>query len=70
MTICSVQDLYRCDQCKSASDEYGRMCKHGALFPLLLVMGNQRTCPNYEFDPEKVRLQLQNRERYETATAM
>ena len=53
MGVACVQDIYRCDTCKSASDEYGRGCKHGVLFPLLLVMANSRKCENYEFDPER-----------------
>ena len=62
MSTACIQDIYRCDTCKSASDEYGRGCKHGDLFPLLLVMGNFQKCDNYEFDPEKVKLQIQERE--------
>lgn len=62
MGIACVQDIYRCDTCKSASDEYGRNCKHGMLFPLLLVMSEQTKCMNYEFDPEKVKLQLKRKE--------
>lgn len=45
MGIICVQDIYKCDTCKSA-DEYGRNCKHGMLFPLLLVMANSRQCEN------------------------
>ena len=66
MVICNVQDMYRCDQCKSASDEYGRMCKHGALFPLLLAMSDQKNCPNYKLDTDKVKLKLQEGEKHET----
>lgn len=62
MSIACVQDIYRCDTCKSASDEYGRGCKHGMLFPLLLVMTESSQCENYEFDPEKVKLQLKRKE--------
>lgn len=62
MGIACVQDIYRCDTCISASDEYGRNCKHGMLFPLLLVMSEQTKCMNYEFDPEKVKLQLKRKE--------
>ena len=63
MGVTCVQDIYRCDTCKSASDEYGRSCKHGILFPLLLVMRNCRQCENYEFDPEKVKLHLQRKDK-------
>ena len=54
MALACVQDMYRCDRCKSAADIYGRRCAHGEMFPLLLVMGNQLDCPNYEFDPQKI----------------
>lgn len=58
MGIACVQDIYKCDTCKSSSDEYGRNCKHGMLFPLLLLMSEQNKCMNYVFDPEKVKFQL------------
>lgn len=58
----TVQDIYRCDSCKAASDEFGRGCKHGMLFPLMLIMGNFTECMNYEFDAEKVKLQLKRKE--------
>lgn len=61
MGIACVQDIYRCDTCKSA-DEYGRNCKNGMLFPLLLVMTNSRQCENYEFDAEKVELHLKRKD--------
>ncbi|WP_229051031.1 hypothetical protein [Phocaeicola vulgatus] len=60
--IVTVQDIYRCDSCKAASDEFGRGCKHGMLFPLILIMGNFKKCMNYEFDAEKVKLQLKRKE--------
>lgn len=66
MSIACVQDIFRCDTCKSASDEFGRDCKHGMLFPLLLLMGNFEKCMNYEFDVEKVKLHLQRRENKQT----
>lgn len=62
MGVACVQDIYRCDTCKSASDEYGRGCKHGLLFPLFLVMTNSRKCENYEFDREKAGLHLRKKE--------
>ena len=37
MKTACVQDIYQCDTCKSASDENGRNCRHGMLFPLLLT---------------------------------
>lgn len=62
MGVVCIQDIYRCDACKSASDEYGRNCKHGMLFPLLLAMTNSRQCENYEFDLQKAELHLQRKE--------
>ena len=62
MAIVTVQDIYRCDSCKAASDELGRGCKHGMLFPLMLIMGNFTECMNYEFDAEKVKLQLKRKD--------
>jgi hypothetical protein len=50
----NIQDKYRCYKCKSAADIYGRSCKHGLLFPVLLFMSNMDKCPNYEFDVRKV----------------
>lgn len=32
------------------------------LFPLMLIMGNFTECMNYEFDAEKVKLQLKRKE--------
>ena len=58
MKIAVVQDLYKCDTCKNSKDMYGRMCQHGALFPLLLVMADKDECPNYTFDKIKVEEQL------------
>nr|DAT61951.1 MAG TPA: hypothetical protein [Caudoviricetes sp.] len=61
MGVACVQDIYGCDTCKSASDEYGRGCKHGMLFPLLLLMANSKKCENYELDINKVELLLQRK---------
>ena len=55
MSVTCIQDIYHCDTCKSALDEHGRNCRHGMLFPLLLLMGNLKKCMNYEFDAEKVK---------------
>lgn len=66
MSVACVQDIYKCDTCKSALDEHGRNCRHGILFPLLLLMGNFKKCMNYEFDAEKVELQLQRKENERT----
>ena len=57
-----LQDIYCCDRCKSAADIYGRNCAHGMLFPLLLLMANSTTCPNFEFDPIKAEEQLRRKE--------
>lgn len=65
MSVACIQDIYRCDTCKSASDEYGRGCKHGILFPLLLLMRNCNQCPNYELDVEKIEIHLKKRILYE-----
>lgn len=34
------------------------------IFPLLLLMGNFKKCMNYEFDAEKVKLQLQRKNKW------
>nr|DAO23007.1 MAG TPA: hypothetical protein [Caudoviricetes sp.] len=62
MSIACIQDIYKCDSCKYSSDGFGRGCKHGMLFPLLLLMTNSSKCENYEFDVEKVKLHLQRKE--------
>lgn len=62
MGVACVQDIYKCDTCRSASDEYGRDCKYGMLFPLALLMAEQNKCMNYEFDSEKVKFQLQRKD--------
>ena len=61
MAQCNIQDKYQCYQCKSAADIYGRDCKHGMLFPLLLLIGGNETCPNYELDTEKVKQQIESK---------
>lgn len=43
-----VNEYYGCFSCEAA-DEHGNGCRHGLLFPVLLVMGNKRSCPNYKF---------------------
>lgn len=53
MNAFGINTFYGCKTCKSAADAHGRGCQHGMLFPVLLVMANQRTCPNYEMDSEK-----------------
>lgn len=66
MSVTCIQDIYHCDTCKSALDEHERNCRHGMLFPLLLLMGNFKKCMNYEFDAEKVELQLLRKENERT----
>ena len=36
-----------CEDCTFA-DAHGRDCKHGALFPVLLLMANKSKCPNFK----------------------
>lgn len=62
MSIACIQDIYRCDTCKAA-DEFGRGCRHGDLFPLLLLMNGRSKCENYGFDAEKAELHLQRKEK-------
>ena len=61
MAQCNIQDKYQCYQCKCAADIYGRDCKHGMLFPLLLLIGCKGNCPNYELDTEKVKQQIESK---------
>lgn len=60
-TIC-IQDLLGCYKCKSAADIYGRGCKHGLMFPIVLIMAGKDKCPNFEFDLDKVKEQLSTME--------
>jgi hypothetical protein len=47
----------RCENCTFA-DSYGRACKHGLLFPVLVMMsfGNMWKCPNFQ---QKTKEQLE-----------
>ena len=47
----------RCESCTFA-DSYGRACKHGLLFPVLVMMsfGNMWKCPNFQ---QKTKEQLE-----------
>ncbi len=47
MAACDISILLNCENCKFA-DEFGRDCKHGLLFPVMLVMANKTDCPNFE----------------------
>ena len=62
MAYCNIQDHFQCCQCKSAADMYGRECKHGMLFPVMLIMAGENSCPNYEFDVNKVKEQLSEKQ--------
>ena len=62
----NIQSYYQCNTCKAASDIYGRSCKHGLLFPIGLMLANMTSCPNYEFDAEKVEESLNNKDDYGT----
>lgn len=59
----NIQQHFRCTDCKSAADIYGRCCKHGDMFPLLLLISGKKTCPNFELDTDKVKQQLEEMER-------
>lgn len=59
----NIQQNFRCTDCKSAADIYGRCCKHGDMFPLLLLISGKETCPNFELDTDKVKQQLKEMER-------
>ena len=58
MAALTINEYYGCSTCKSASTIYGQGCKHGLLFPVVLIMSNRRNCPNYEFDKHKVEQQI------------
>lgn len=54
----------RCEDCKFA-DAYGRNCKHGLLYPVLVLMtyGDVYNCPNYEKKTaEQIKEQIRLRE--------
>ena len=51
-----------CEDCTFA-DAHGRDCKHGALFPVLLLMANKRECPNFQRKTaEQIKEQLRKME--------
>ena len=66
MGVTLIQNRVDCYTCKAALDEHGRNFRHGMLVPLLLLMGNFKKCMNYEFDTEKVELQLLRKENERT----
>lgn len=48
MAALNINTRYNCETCEAA-DKYGRECRHGLLFPLLLIMTKANDCPNYKF---------------------
>ena len=48
MAALNINTRYNCETCEAA-DKYGRGCRHGLLFPLLLIMTKASDCPNYKF---------------------
>lgn len=49
MAALNINEYYGCFSCEAA-DEYENGCRHGGLlFPVLLAIGNKRSCPNYKF---------------------
>lgn len=63
MAAVNINIMYRCDDCTYA-DEYGSSCRHGLLFPVLLLMANKRSCPNFApKTTEQIEEQLRFRER-------
>ncbi len=65
MKTACVQDIYQCDTCKSA---LGRKRKElqarDVIPPASFNEGNFKKCMNYEFDAEKVKLQLQRKNKW------
>lgn len=53
MSAFNINTYYGCETCE-AVDEYGNGCKHGLLFPVLLVIANKRECPNYIFSKKGI----------------
>lgn len=47
--------MYRCDTCVCAADIYGRCCRHGLLYPVMLLTAGRKECPYYEPDAGKIR---------------
>lgn len=48
MAALNINTRYNCETCEAA-DKYGRGCKHGLMFPILLAMIKAYNCPNYKF---------------------
>lgn len=39
---------------------YGRGCKCGLMFPILLLLNGMTSCPNFEKDIEKINKSMEN----------
>lgn len=48
MTGLNINTYYNCETC-DAADKHGNDCKHGLLFPVLLIMAGKTKYPNYKF---------------------
>lgn len=48
MGALNINAYYGCASCEAAY-KYGNGCKHGLMFPVLLMMANVNQCPNYRF---------------------
>lgn len=71
MATLTLQVKYNCMSCKEARSISGNGCKCGDLFPLLLAMSGEHTCPNFEYDPTKVELRKQsNKMKYENESSL
>lgn len=58
MAALDINEYYGCKTCESASDNYGRGCKQGLIYPVMLIIANARKCPSYKFDKQKAEQQL------------
>ena len=47
MAALNINLYIGCEDC-TFMDAHGRDCKHGALFPVLLLMAIKRHCPNFQ----------------------
>lgn len=47
MAAGNVNILVGCENCKFA-DEWGRNCKYGLMFPVMVIMSDGE-CPNFEY---------------------
>ncbi len=58
--ILNLQVKYNCMSCKEARSLNGNGCKCGDLFPVLLAISHEHTCPNYEYDQTKAERRKQS----------